>query len=371
LIGSTSDPSQASQALVADAAERLSERSGVARREPWTMAGLLAGSLVFHACLFLIIVRLVPDPELFEQQKEIPVEIVIDQKPEKKAEAALPATQQNPSANASPTPAGKTETAEAQPKPEPQKPEPPQETQKPEPPKAETQQPEPPKPAEEKPKPAETAQAAPKPEPPKPAPKPEPPKQAAEQKPASEPKPAQKPPERAAKPAAPKNEARGSAAAKAAALRKTSPAETPSSLSSSFASLQSDLEKQAELRGQTSRGFGLEPDIFRAVAVPLPTEGGAELMSYKEIVFGMLERAKRYPETALARGAHGAAVIGFSIDESGKVVRLSLLESSGEADLDVESLALVDRASPFPAPPPGAARTFAAEITFGEEKDDP
>ncbi|WP_034990927.1 energy transducer TonB [Beijerinckia mobilis] len=118
-------------------------------------------------------------------------------------------------------------------------------------------------------------------------------------------------------------------------------------------------------------GLGFDPDRFRAVAVPLPSEDGDELMSYKLIVFGLLERSKHYPETALQRGARGRAVVGFSLDEEGRVVDLELLKSSGEADLDVESLALVDRASPFPVPPPGAQRTFAAEIGFGVSSDDP
>ncbi|ACB96505.1 energy transducer TonB [Beijerinckia indica] len=117
-------------------------------------------------------------------------------------------------------------------------------------------------------------------------------------------------------------------------------------------------------------GYGFDPDRFRAVAVPMPSEDGDELMSYKVIVFGLLERAKHYPETALQRGARGRAVVGFSLDDAGRVINLELLQSSGEADLDVESLALVDRASPFPVPPPGAQRTFAAEIGFGVSNDD-
>jgi colicin import membrane protein len=52
-------------------------------------------------------------------------------------------------------------------------------------------------------------------------------------------------------------------------------------------------------------------------------------------------------------------------DESGGVASDSLLRSSGEADLDAESVALVRRAAPFPPPPPGAQRSFAIEVAFG------
>jgi len=116
--------------------------------------------------------------------------------------------------------------------------------------------------------------------------------------------------------------------------------------------------------------FDNGPEIFRAVAVPLPTEGGDELMSYKRIVFGLLARVKHYPESARERGAHGAAVISFMIDDAGELTNVSLIRSSGDTDLDVESLALVARAAPFPKPPPDAQRAFAAEITFGVEVDE-
>jgi TonB family protein len=106
-------------------------------------------------------------------------------------------------------------------------------------------------------------------------------------------------------------------------------------------------------------------DSSRAVAVPLPAESGGEAMSYRVIVGGMLERVKHYPETARQRGAKGIATIRFVLDEFGRVASVSLLRSSGEADLDAESVALVNRAAPFPPPPPGAQHSFAIEVSFG------
>jgi periplasmic protein TonB len=111
--------------------------------------------------------------------------------------------------------------------------------------------------------------------------------------------------------------------------------------------------------------FDTGPDRFRAVAVPLPDASGGEAMSYKVIVFGVLARVKHYPESAIQRGAKGIAVVGFVLDDLGGVVSVALLRSSGDADLDAESVALVNRAAPFPPPPPGAERSFAAEVAFG------
>jgi TonB family protein len=106
-------------------------------------------------------------------------------------------------------------------------------------------------------------------------------------------------------------------------------------------------------------------DRFRAVAVPLPSKSGGEAMSYRFIVGGMLERVKHYPVRALQRGAKGTATIGFVLDGSGGVASVALLRSSGEAELDSESAALVRRAAPFPAAPPGGQHSFTVEVAFG------
>jgi colicin import membrane protein len=103
-----------------------------------------------------------------------------------------------------------------------------------------------------------------------------------------------------------------------------------------------------------------------AIPAPLPTnDADAEPASYKVIVFGMLERAKNYPEAARERHATGNVVIAFSIDDNGLPQNISMLEPSGESDLDTEALAMISRAAPFPAPPAGAQRYFAVNIGFG------
>ncbi|HUB65545.1 MAG TPA: energy transducer TonB [Methylocella sp.] len=107
------------------------------------------------------------------------------------------------------------------------------------------------------------------------------------------------------------------------------------------------------------------PDRFRAAAVPLPAKHGGAAMGYRLLIGGMLERAKHYPEPALRRGAKGIAAIGFVLDPSGGVASVVLLRSSGDAELDAESLALVGRAAPFPPPPHGVLHSFAIEVAFG------
>jgi periplasmic protein TonB len=161
--------------------------------------------------------------------------------------------------------------------------------------------------------------------------------------------------------------ARAAAQNQAAAANATKIAAAREVMGTRAADQWSDVGAQS---GGVRLPFDTGPDIFRAVAVPLPVEGGDEPLSYKEIVFGLLERAKQYPQTARERGARGSAVVSFVLDDAGELTDVSLVRSSGEADLDAESLALVARAAPFPKPPLGAQRAFAAEITFGLQKAD-
>ncbi len=107
----------------------------------------------------------------------------------------------------------------------------------------------------------------------------------------------------------------------------------------------------------------LMPDLFGTTAAP--TGGSALNEDYKGTIYAMLERAKRYPETARARQATGMAVVTFEIDEAGAPKNILLARTSGQGDLDREAVALVARAAPFPPPPAGVQRSFAPAITFG------
>ena len=93
---------------------------------------------------------------------------------------------------------------------------------------------------------------------------------------------------------------------------------------------------------------------------PRPVQARAALMTWRNQVVTILERNKRYPSDARARGEHGVARLAFSIDGAGHLVSSRIVASSGSAALDQETLALVQRAQPFPPPPPDLA---GAEMT--------
>ncbi len=79
-------------------------------------------------------------------------------------------------------------------------------------------------------------------------------------------------------------------------------------------------------------------------------------------LLGHLERHKRYPPGA--NGATGIVGLVFSIDSAGNVTSARISRSSGHAALDQEVLALVRRASPVPAPPPGAPHKISVPVRF-------
>ena len=74
--------------------------------------------------------------------------------------------------------------------------------------------------------------------------------------------------------------------------------------------------------------------------------------NWKSALVARLERYKRYPAEAQARGEHGVAQLAFSVDRSGGVHHARIVRSSGSHALDSATLALVERAAPLPPPPP-------------------
>ena len=96
------------------------------------------------------------------------------------------------------------------------------------------------------------------------------------------------------------------------------------------------------------RSIGLIALLF-ALTVPGYARTDAVAAWRKEIVV-RLSASKRFP--AQAFGQAGTVVVGFVLDRNGKLVSSWLHESSGVPAFDEESLAVVKRAEPFPAPPP-------------------
>lgn len=77
-----------------------------------------------------------------------------------------------------------------------------------------------------------------------------------------------------------------------------------------------------------------------------------------------LDRRKRYPPGSRSGREEGIVRAQFSIDDSGNILSARIVRSSGSPDLDAEVMALMKRASPVPAPPPGAPHSITVPIAF-------
>ncbi|WP_245986009.1 energy transducer TonB family protein [Azospirillum thermophilum] len=101
-----------------------------------------------------------------------------------------------------------------------------------------------------------------------------------------------------------------------------------------------------------------------APAAPAAAPAPAPAPSYSRAVptwqgslLAHLERHKRYPRSAQSRRQQGVAQVRFTIDQDGNVLSVRLDRSSGHEVLDEETVEMVKRASPLPAPPPEMAQS--------------
>jgi periplasmic protein TonB len=87
--------------------------------------------------------------------------------------------------------------------------------------------------------------------------------------------------------------------------------------------------------------------------------------AYNALVFGHLQRFKRYPSDA--HGKSGTVVVRFVLNRAGDVIESAVTKSSGNDVLDREAVAILQRANPFPAFPaakPGRQDTYIAPVSF-------
>jgi protein TonB len=126
----------------------------------------------------------------------------------------------------------------------------------------------------------------------------------------------------------------------------------------------------------------LQPETLEPQAQPLPHDevapattttaaqsarARAAAATWRSQIATMLEHSKRYPQEARSRREQGVAQLAFVIDREGHVLSSRIVTSSGFPALDEETLALVQRAQPFPAPPPevgGAEIKFMVPVRF-------
>lgn len=118
-------------------------------------------------------------------------------------------------------------------------------------------------------------------------------------------------------------------------------------------------EPPKEVEPEAAKPEVSAPSAARPEAAPVESGGGrpsaARVATWKSALALRLAKAKRYPAEAHVRGQSGVATVRVRLDRSGRVIAKALVKSSGVDALDRESLALIERAQPLPAPPVGMA----------------
>ncbi|MGA0532485.1 TonB family protein [Hansschlegelia sp. KR7-227] len=113
----------------------------------------------------------------------------------------------------------------------------------------------------------------------------------------------------------------------------------------------------ASSRAGGARGVASNPGAARAAAA-----------EYGRKISAILAGQKRYPAAARAQRATGRGVIAFTVNRSGRVISQSLARSTGNAILDQELRAMLQRASgsfpPMPPEMPGGSKSFTIPIGF-------
>jgi periplasmic protein TonB len=107
-----------------------------------------------------------------------------------------------------------------------------------------------------------------------------------------------------------------------------------------------------------------------AAAPPTPgaaVQTPAVFIRWQSALAAHLERFKRYPTAARARGEQGIARVAFTIDHEGHLLSSRIVQSSGSSLLDEETLAMLARAQPMPRPPGNVSDTalsFVVPVRF-------
>ena len=117
------------------------------------------------------------------------------------------------------------------------------------------------------------------------------------------------------------------------------------------------LKEKKPKQKQASRASAPSTAERRADRAAAPAPGASSrnpdaVPNWKSRLVAQLERNKRYPSEAQARGDQGIVQLAFSVDRSGGVHHARIVRSSGSNALDQATLAMLERAAPLPPPPP-------------------
>jgi periplasmic protein TonB len=96
------------------------------------------------------------------------------------------------------------------------------------------------------------------------------------------------------------------------------------------------------------------PQEERQATAPVASKATPKSITrWESTLAAHIDRFKRYPSEARAHGEQGVATVVFTMNRDGRVLTSRIVQSSGSAALDQETLQMLTRAQPMPKPPDG------------------
>jgi len=103
------------------------------------------------------------------------------------------------------------------------------------------------------------------------------------------------------------------------------------------------------------------PNAITLPPAPAPAHSEAQQQDFQARLMAHLNNLKRYPAEAKRQGKAGVVMVRFRIDRNGRMLSYRIEQGSGHMALDEETVRLMQRADPFPAPPESVS---GAELEF-------
>lgn len=126
-------------------------------------------------------------------------------------------------------------------------------------------------------------------------------------------------------------------------------------------------KKPRQREASAARAASTADTKAERAAAPMPGASARDsnaIPTWTSQLLARLERHKRYPSEAQSRGETGVVRLAFSVDGGGGVHHVRIVASSGSSLLDRETLSLVERAAPLPAPPGGTQIAVVVPIRY-------
>lgn len=126
---------------------------------------------------------------------------------------------------------------------------------------------------------------------------------------------------------------------------------------------------QSDSRRGSADGTAEGKTASKSTGALASAAGNAAVSNYPGKVVSKLRRALRYPAAAKRQRLRGEAHVQFTVSAAGGVSSVRVVKSSGSPVLDEAAVQTVQRAAPFPAIPPEAARSswpFTVPLAFAQ-----